>query len=530
MASLTSLPLDLQKHIISYLLSTRDVAALSTQCKSLHRLCDMEARHTYHRVKIEPKTGSIDIAFDLLMDIIRRPALGHYIRHIEVRTTPPRRVQYIESDPQRQLSEADMRILQNAARKAGFVEPDQERQLLNMLLQRMDYGTTYFGIHSPRRMSDTVFIPQALGALLISVSPFLESMAMSPMREHPYLFRGSAPSEVRYPLDYLLRSVNSNPTKPFPYLQNLRDVYVINNPRLDWEDERFYISMDLFTPISTICTLPSIESVRSDVVEEDENGRPGLEPRSSDITNIALHHSSVSSSYLASLICSCKTLKSFSYSVGGRSTNDGGYPAFSPRTLIRALLYHKDTLETLDLDVDSYIYHFDPQIPIADARHALEKEELYDDDPNRNLPADFRSHCGALTDFTKLKRLSIGVSLFFYLAWGVDVPTGLEHVRDDKMSLLSFLGGDLEYLCLRGYKKGESLDRDRVLVDNLGAMRVQLSPGLTVEGVEETIPNAENVDDPDGQPHLLWIPGRVESEGETDDDDEEEEESEAGED
>ncbi|KAL2838573.1 hypothetical protein BJX68DRAFT_259173 [Aspergillus pseudodeflectus] len=501
MATLTSLPLDIQQHIISYLLSTRDVAALSAQCKSLHRLCDMETRHMYHSVKIEPKTGSLDIAFDILMDILRRPALGHYVRHIEVRAPPPLRLDYTEQDPQRELGEADMRLLRHAVRAAGFEAPELQGRVVNMLFQRMDYGLVHVGIHSRRRMADNVFIPQALAALLVSVSPFLESMAMSPMATHEYSHPRSAQAspKVTYPLDHLLRTVNSDPTRRFPYLQNLRDVYIINNPRLDWEDDRFYIACDLFTPISTICTLPSIESVRSDVVEEDGNGRPGLAPRSSDIAKIALHHSSLSASYLASLVCSCRTLRSFAYSVGGRCTNDGGYPAFNPKTLIRGLLYHRETLEHLDLDVDSYIYHFDPQIPAADARDAFDSEEtMYDDGPNRSLPADFRRQRGALADFVKLKRLSIGVGLFFYLAWGVDVPTAMERGRDGQRSFSSFLSGEVEYLCLRGYKKGEFPDRDRVLAGDLG--------GLRVEGVEKTIPNAENVDDPDGNPHLLWRP------------------------
>jgi hypothetical protein len=146
MATLTSLPLDIQQHIISYLLSTRDVAALSAQCKSLHRLCDMETRHTYHSVKIEPKTGSLDIAFDILMDLLRRPALGHYIRHIEVRAPPPLRLDYTEQDPQRELGEADMRLLRHAVRSAGFEGPELQGRVVNMLLQRMDYGLVHLGI------------------------------------------------------------------------------------------------------------------------------------------------------------------------------------------------------------------------------------------------------------------------------------------------------------------------------------------------------------------------------------------------
>jgi hypothetical protein len=145
MANLISLPLDIQHHILSYLLSPRDIASLSVQCKTLHRLCDMSTRHTYHGVKIEPSTEPLDTAFALLMDTLRRPALRRYVRHIEVRAAPPRRVRYTRLEPQRELSEEDMRLLRNAVKQAGFEEPDLEGQVLNMLLQRMDYGTTYSG-------------------------------------------------------------------------------------------------------------------------------------------------------------------------------------------------------------------------------------------------------------------------------------------------------------------------------------------------------------------------------------------------
>ncbi|KAL3453537.1 hypothetical protein BJX65DRAFT_264230 [Aspergillus insuetus] len=524
MATLPSLPLDIQHHILSYLLSPRDIASLSTQCKTLHRLCDMSTRHKYHSVKIEPSTDSIDTAFTLLMDILRRPVLGRYIRHIEVRAAPPRRVRYTQLEPQREISEGDMRLLRGAVKNAGFGDLDLEGQVVNMLLQRMDYGTTYSG---DCKMADKVFAPQALGALLVSVSPFLETMAMTPMATHDYTFSGSAPApKVTYPLDYLLRSVNSDPTKQFPYLQNLRDVYIINNPDGHWDDERFYISMDLFTPISTICNLPSIELVRTDIVEEDENGLRMLEFQSSDITKITMHHSSVSSSYLVSLICSCKTLKDLAYSVGGRATNDGGYPIFNPKTVIRALLYHKSTLETLDLDVESYIYHFGPGVDEADAIEEFDNHESVDDEGyGRNPPEGFRDNKGALRDFSRLKRLSIGVGFLLYFAWGIDVTAadlGIEegvtrHVNT-QVNLVTALPPNLEYLCIRGYKKGEVPARDAVieeLVEAVRAGRLQLE----VVGVEEMIPNAENVDDPDGNPHLLWKPDGYESEGYTDDED-----------
>ncbi|KAL2811886.1 hypothetical protein BJX63DRAFT_398001 [Aspergillus granulosus] len=515
MPTFTSLPLDIQQHIISYLIPIRDVAALSIQNKSLHRLCDMEMRRMYHSVKIKGTRGSVDTAFDLLMDILRRPALGHYIRHIEVRAQEPRHVQYTEQKPQRELDENDVHLLRAAIRTAGFA--DQENRVLNMLLRRISHNSTRWGSTTP----DLVFIPQALSALIVSVSPFLESMSMTPMGQYYDASPGIAPwPKGHYPLDELLRSVNSNPGKHFPYLQNLRDVYIINNPDDTYQDDRFYTPMDFFTPISTICNLPSIESVGTDVLEEDEGGLPGLEPQSSDISRIAVHHSSISSSYFVSLICSCKRLRDLGYSVGGRSTIDTGYPHFNPKPVIRALLYHTNTLEILDLDVDSYIHHFDPQFDEADAIQDFDSNEHMDyEETGRNVLPTIRQQKGSLRDFSALKHLSVGVGFLFYFAKGIDVDTESDSEREFR--LIDHIPPNLEYLCIRGYKKGESPGRDPVIEELVEAIRSGRLE-LEVAGVEEPIPNAENVDDPDGEPHLLWMPGKRDSSGETDEEEEEE--------
>ncbi|KAL2846918.1 hypothetical protein BJY01DRAFT_167953 [Aspergillus pseudoustus] len=528
MPTLTSLPLDIQQHIISYLISIRDVAALSTQNKALHRLCDMEMRHMYHSAKIEGNSGSLDIAFDLLLDILRRPALGHYIRHIEVRGREPRRLQYTEREPQRELSVEDTQLLRNAIRKAGFPE-EEESRILNMVLQRMDYKGVKFGTITQRRNMDLVFVPQALGALMVSVSPFLESLAMAPMGQHYYTYPGMRPApKVHYPLDELLRSVNSNPAKHFQYLQNLRSVYIINHPDDMFHDTRFYTSMDFFTPISTICHLPSIESVGTDVLEEDPNGLSSLEPKSSDIAKLAVHHSSVSSSYLVSLICSCKALKDFGYSVGGRASNDGGRPLFSPKRIIQSLLYHKETLEILDLDVDSYIFAFSQHVNEADELRVNDRYDSMDDEgTGRTPPSTLAQQKGSLRDFAALKRLSIGAGFLFYFARGMGEAANPNPNPDDnsdsdpesRFSLIDHLPPNLEHLCIRGYKEGEFPHRDPAIEELVEAIK----PGgleLELTGVFETIPNADNVEDPDGQPHLLWRPGKEVSEGETDDEEE----------
>lgn len=51
---------------------------------------------------------------------------------------------YSEAEPQRDLSDEELKLLRNAIRRGGF-EGIQEDRVLNMLLQRMDNSDTIFG-------------------------------------------------------------------------------------------------------------------------------------------------------------------------------------------------------------------------------------------------------------------------------------------------------------------------------------------------------------------------------------------------
>lgn len=68
---------------MTFLQSPRDIAALSQQCRSLHRLCDMPLRRKYRRVKLQSERD-LKVAFDMLLSILRAPYLGSYVRHLRV--------------------------------------------------------------------------------------------------------------------------------------------------------------------------------------------------------------------------------------------------------------------------------------------------------------------------------------------------------------------------------------------------------------------------------------------------------------
>jgi hypothetical protein len=351
------------------------------------------------------------------------------------------------------------------------------------------------------------FIAQALAALLISVSPDLESMALTPPFYNYTGFywtgtgrRGNIDS-VDFPLDRLLRQTNASPEDK-PFLQNLRNIYLINDRGGVLDDGRFYMEMDFIGSLHLFHHLPSIESVSTDLLQEDENGAPGIEPASSNISRIAIHHSSLDTIYLAKVICSCKVLREFQYSIGGRANADGGQPNFNPKTFIQTILTHKETLEVLDVDTEAHIFHFIDGD--GDEEEMEEDFENYggrrdaEDASRGGPPGSIWEQSGSLRDFSALKRLSLGVNFLMYFARGVNPR------KEKNFKLVDCLPVNLEYLMIRGYERGERDDYDAQL-DSLLALKDSGSCKLTeLKGIKELIPHSDDVEDPDDNQDSLW--------------------------
>ncbi|CAI7601843.1 unnamed protein product [Penicillium glandicola] len=492
--SFLSLPLEIHQRIISCLLSNRDVAALSVQCRILHSMCDMATRKKYHRISVSSGEENIDKPFELLMDILKRPSLGNYVRHIECCTPTNRHMDYKEAKSQRDLSNKEMNLVRKAVRQGGFTGPQEDR-VINMLMQRMEKTAT-FGDYRQRESLGT-FITQALTAILIVVSPNVVSMATT----HPSGL--SSNYAIDFPLAELLRQANASPENK-PYLRNLRSVYLINKSDSTWSDGRFYLQMDLSGCLKLFDNLLSIESVRVDIMEEDPNGELDFKEKSSNISKISIHHSSVGSLYLMNLIWSCKVLREFQYSIAGRASSDGGFPIFSPKAFIKVLCAHKKTLEILDVDTEDRIHVFD----IVDEEERDHECNQYGSPFEYSLSNDtlafYKSiwtYSGSLKEFVALKRLSLGIKFLLYFAAGVQ---GEPYRKKENMDLVYCLPVGLEYLCVRGYQRGENEEHDKQM-DSLRAFYKSGSSQLKeVNGIDELIPNGETVRHPDNDDHLLW--------------------------
>lgn len=133
MASLDNLPIETLPQIISLLDSHRDVAALSFPSRNLYALCDMPTRKKYRRIRLKPSVKSFDRVFNILMDILKRPPLGRYVRHIELLTMF---LGFSGRLRLRKVHENDIQLLQTAMRRAGFTDPVVMDWMMDLLLQR----------------------------------------------------------------------------------------------------------------------------------------------------------------------------------------------------------------------------------------------------------------------------------------------------------------------------------------------------------------------------------------------------------
>lgn len=95
----------------------------------------MKTRKNFHQIRVFPNDQSIEQAFGLLMDILKRPILGHYVHEIQHYWRPQCEVKYeMEERKQnlRDLGGNEFHLLESAIQRAGFTGP-KESLVLNMI-------------------------------------------------------------------------------------------------------------------------------------------------------------------------------------------------------------------------------------------------------------------------------------------------------------------------------------------------------------------------------------------------------------
>lgn len=170
-----------------------------------------------------------------------------------------------------------------------------------------------------------IYTSQAVAALLISVSPNLQSFSFPEIS-----LTTSPPSETGLVLQALLEHANANPTK-VPYLLNLREVHCLGNRDYLTSDERYYELYDLYQNIKLVGNLPAIESISANVID-DQLAETNLRRHTTNFKRITIHHLQCSSGGLAMIMRSCRRLEEFEYSIGGRALNDMTHPVMDRST------------------------------------------------------------------------------------------------------------------------------------------------------------------------------------------------------
>ncbi|KAJ5771664.1 hypothetical protein N7520_002193 [Penicillium odoratum] len=449
------------------------------------------------------------------MNIIKRPCLGHFVKRIEYVHRPKGAHEYPGFPYQRDLSADDMRLLRRAVENAGF-QGDKEDKIINMLMQNELYQNRGFDGCSFQNFDiRPTFITQAIAAILVSMSPNLETMAMTQPFDYYHELEEGKEWSKEFPLVQVFQYANSR--KGTHFLQKLREVYLINRSQ-HYSDDRFYAQTDLIACLELFNQLPSIDSIGIDALEWDENnGKMSCEDASSNISKIKIGHSSLYSSYLLCVMKSSKILTEIQYNTGGRSTSDGGHSPFNPKTFIKGLSAHTETLQVLDMDTDEFSSPYPGQStsmssftdwdeidgPNGFEFEAYEPDELGEDHSDVKMHRYMTSiwdRNASLKDFVVLKELSMGIGLLMYFAQGVEID---DSKRAD-IRVVDCLPHSLEYLTIRGYEKGANEAHDK----EVAALMAQFESGSLrlkeIKGVDKLIPNGKDVEDPDNNDHLLW--------------------------
>jgi len=303
-----------------------------------------------------------------------------------------------------------------------------------------------------------------VAAILISVSPNLEYLAITqPLHSRIAIHVGGSPGSLHYdyPLDRLLHRANADPGN-ISYLRNLRRVYFIVDETCIFQYDQYYIHIEFLDRTRLVDNLPSIESVGTDALCENDYDGTRLEPGSSKISRTHLNHCALKAPYLAYFTFSCKKLREFQYTVGRRKMLGGQFVPFNPKISRKSIFPHKDALEFLYIDAERHMYYFNHWKIDEDVEWKIDgRDPDFENDyyyPERqSFIKSMWEIKGSMRDFRALRRLSIGIGLLLYFATGV----GENCEAKEEFMLPDGLPENLEYLCIRGYEPGHSQTKDK---------------------------------------------------------------------
>lgn len=468
-----NLPDDLLIIIIELVDDIHDLTALSAQCRKLHQIIDIPNRYLYHRIRLNSPT-TVTQAYRLLIEILRKPLLGSYVRQLEL----------------------NRNINDRPHLNPGEVDPDTDRLAWRALT------ALGFPVEEQRRFPGNV-----LGALFLIKCPNIRCLRIGV-----------------FPVDPILKVLAENNAKRYRFgcLENLEEVQILADE--DDADGRFYNSTEFMLMMKLFHRLPSIQVARVGCTFMGKSDLRKLVPKKSNISQIIIEHSDMDTADLVQILGHPQALYVFEYGVGGRAKS-GRTSRIIPIKIGRALQQHRSTLQILSFDVDEeiswllpsrddpmevqsdYFDENDDHIEYEDSD--LEESSDSDSDPENEEshpsndqiqeetipPRKYGLTIGSLHDFSELTHFSIGINLL--------AGPGTPITPPPPRRLIDSLPPSLEFLCIFGYREGQN-EYHTSVVSELMEKKAERFPRLKeVYGVLDHFPNSKSVEDPDNYPGLL---------------------------
>ncbi|KAK2758724.1 hypothetical protein FQN54_003414 [Arachnomyces sp. PD_36] len=451
MRTLDDLPDEILVNIIERIDGIQDFAALSAQCRRLYRIVDMPVRRRYHRIRYSSEQHAL--AYTLLIEILKNPRLGRYVRELEINTS------------------LDLRYYRRRNQ-----EPAANQKLLYSAMEAAGVDLSKLDEYHCKGLE---------GMLCITLCPNIRSLRI---REHPYP-----------PAEMILTRANAKGATS-GYLQNLKEVQILCDYEQGNFRDSYYNDFDFAKMIKFFHRLPSIQTVRVGGIHVDEEPTTILLPKKSNVSRIIMENSVTFPNILEQIIRHPKALEVFQYTIGGRHNIDSEFAPSIPAQLGRALQYQKSTLRVLDLDTDTELIWPDAfgrwflQQSYADFTNVEDDSDLDDEDNVEDFtspPLKVDPSIGSFHDFTSLTHLSIGITLLTGRVVSMHRPGG--NYPPPPIRLVDSLPPSLEFLCIRGYREGEDAYLTS-MVSELMERRAERFPRLKeVQGVSEYVENGSSL-------------------------------------
>ncbi|KAK0711747.1 hypothetical protein B0H67DRAFT_300275 [Lasiosphaeris hirsuta] len=308
--------------------------------------------------------------------------------------------------------------------------------------------------------------------------------------KHISVLHGYGFESDRIITEFLLK--NNYNLLPQPALQELKHVRIATaHP----ENGAWYDRAEVLEHLRFFGRLPAMEFLEEAGVMEYQMERGTAPPGTSNIRKIHLIHVDISSMSIAFMIRAARKLDEFKLSLGGLSCFDSASSVLRIKTLGKALLEHKTTLRSLELDLETGLNLEWKRTSDYDKEDTLEPGEDNDDDidsyyrldeaASNNRPLwtehlpntrEYGLTMGSLHDLESMTHLAIPISALLG-------PSS----HPAPFRLVDALPPNLTWLRLYGYERGSDKVHDEH-VDELQEQLEERFPLLAeLEGVEEPI-------------------------------------------